>query len=97
MEGLSVFIFLFFVLIVLTATALSMFPLIQWLTDLAMFVVVAYTSQQNKESAPGVRWREMERMSIECRNDVFVRKTRPLSPLISVTRVAKKNDCGWEF
>ena len=29
-------------------------------------------------------------MSIECRNDVFVWKTRPLSPLISVTRVAKK-------
>ena len=32
----------------------------------------------------------MERMSIECRNDVSVRKTRPLSPLISVTRVTKK-------
>ena len=29
-------------------------------------------------------------MSIECRNGVSVRKTRPLSPLISVTRVAKK-------
>lgn len=31
-----------------------MFPLIQWLTDLAMFVVVAFTSHHNKESAPGV-------------------------------------------
>ncbi|KAJ7387116.1 Mediator of RNA polymerase II transcription subunit 16 [Desmophyllum pertusum] len=35
-------------------TSLSMFPLIQWLTDLAMFVVVAFTSHINKESAHGV-------------------------------------------
>ena len=31
-----------------------MFPLIQWLSDLAMFVVVAFTSHHNKDSAPGV-------------------------------------------
>lgn len=36
------------------ATSLSMFPLIQWLSDLAMFVVVAFTSHHNKDSAPGV-------------------------------------------
>ena len=36
------------------ATLLSMFPLIQWLTDLAMFVVVAFTSHHSKDSAPGV-------------------------------------------
>ena len=28
-----------------------MFPLIQWLTDLAMFVVVTFTNHHNKESA----------------------------------------------
>lgn len=36
------------------ATSLSMFPLIQWLSDLAMFVVVAFTSHHNKDAAPGV-------------------------------------------
>ena len=36
------------------ATSLSMFPLIQWLSDLALFVVVAFTSHHNKDSAPGV-------------------------------------------
>lgn len=35
-------------------TLLSLFPLIQWLTDLAMFVIVAFTNHHNKESAPGV-------------------------------------------
>lgn len=37
-----------------SATLLSLFPLIQWMTDLAMFVIVAFTSHHNKESAPGV-------------------------------------------
>ena len=39
------------------ATLLSLFPLIQWLADLAMFVVnvVSFTSHHNKESAPGVK------------------------------------------
>lgn len=37
---------------------LSLFPIIQWLADVAMFVVnvVAFTSYHNKESAPGVRY-----------------------------------------
>jgi len=37
-----------------STTLLSLFPLIQWLTDLALFVVVAFTSHHNKETAPGV-------------------------------------------
>lgn len=39
-----------------STTLLSLFPLIQWLADLAMFVVnvVSFTSHHNKESAPGV-------------------------------------------
>ncbi|KAK2573990.1 Mediator of RNA polymerase II transcription subunit 16 [Acropora cervicornis] len=39
-----------------STTVLSLFPIIQWLADVAMFVVnvVAFTSYHNKESAPGV-------------------------------------------
>lgn len=78
-----------------STTALSMFPLIQWLTDLAMFVVVAYTSQQNKESAPGVSLiRDTSTLGTLREMLVLIRLWGQTTPAVlpSITPSADKNE-----
>ncbi|XP_078363146.1 mediator of RNA polymerase II transcription subunit 16-like isoform X2 [Oculina patagonica] len=78
-----------------STTSLSMFPLIQWLTDLAMFVVVVFTSHYNKESAPGVSLiRDTSTLGTLREMLVLIRlwgQTTP-SVLPSITPSADKNE-----
>ena len=48
-QNLALIIPFFFV-----GTLLSVQPLVQWITDLAMLVVVVFTGHQSKEAIPGV-------------------------------------------
>jgi len=78
-----------------STTLLSMFPLIQWLTDLAMFVVVAFTSHHNKESAAGVSLiRDTSTLGTLREMLVLIRFWGQTTPTVlpSITPSAEKNE-----
>lgn len=78
-----------------STTSLSMFPLIQWLSDLAMFVVVAFTSHHNKDSAPGVSLiRDTNTLGTLREMLVLIRLWGQTTPTVlpSITPSADKNE-----
>lgn len=75
-------------------TVLSMFPLIQWLTDLAMFVVVTFTNHHNKESAGVSLVRDTSTLSTLREMLILIRIWGQSTPNIlpAITPSADKNE-----